>query len=153
MKARIRLEQALERRDRIRVPAGSELGVRERQQQLGIVLEQPHARIVGDPHGFVEAPGTRQLVREPARRLDARVALVLERRLPNAAPGIDGRVQPPPGAACRHALIDRGQDLDDEIDQHPDAGKQEDQQNPPHLAARADHMHDRDALDNERDDG
>src|SRR5690606_33990365 len=87
---RVLLAQRVERGDDVRVKAGAELGARERQQDLRVVLEQARARLVADAHGLVVAAGRRQLVGETARRVDAAIALVIERAFAHAPVRVHG---------------------------------------------------------------
>src|SRR5690606_24526231 len=145
--ARIALAEPVERLDRLPISGRGELRVRERQQDFRIVLEKPGTRIAADADRLVVTARLRQLVGVAARRLDARITLVLEQRRPHPSRRIDDVLHALQCAARRQALIERRQNLREEVDQRAEPGNEQNQKNPAHVAARAQNVQDRESLD------
>src|SRR3954465_14718359 len=94
--ARVLLAEIIECCDGVHVPPRAEMCACDREQELRVVLEHAAARVGANLDGVVEPPGAREPVGKPARGLDVRTALVLERGFTPPPARVDRGSRPPP---------------------------------------------------------
>ena len=149
--AGILLAQVVERHDRGGVVARGELRYAKSEQDLRVVLEQAGARFGADADGFRVPAGSSELAGEPRRGLDVLAALVVQRALAHAAIRIHGVLCALERASRRRALPQRRQHFDDQVGEATHHRQKDDEEQPAHVAARAQQVHDGDHLDRDRE--